>query len=161
VVVDTPAQLSEVVLAAFDQSTKVLCMVTLDLPSIRNIRVFLSTLDKLRINGDAISVVLNKVEDDVGIKISDVQEILENRIISVLPYSREVSRSINKGTPALVSAADSEIGQKLATGMRELIGPPDGTDGVPEGEPKSGGLRRRMRRNKHAPQHEMADQAER
>ncbi|HUC06436.1 MAG TPA: AAA family ATPase [Acidimicrobiales bacterium] len=121
IVVDTPAQLSEVVLAAFDHSTKVLCMVTLDLPSIRNMRVFLSTLEKLRINSDSIGVVLNKVEDDVGIDIDEVQEVLDNKIVSVLPYSREVSRSINKGRPALVSAANSDIGQKLAHGMQQLI----------------------------------------
>ncbi len=122
IVVDTPAQLSEVVLAAFDHSTKVLCMVTLDLPSIRNMRVFLSTLEKLRINRDSIGVVLNKVESDVGINIDDVQEVLENRIISVLPYSREVSRSINQGRPTLVSAANSDIGQKLTLGMQQLLG---------------------------------------
>ena len=52
IVVDTPAQLSEIVLAAFDHSTRVLCMVTLDLPSIRNMRVFLTTLEKLRINSE-------------------------------------------------------------------------------------------------------------
>ncbi|HVA10337.1 MAG TPA: AAA family ATPase [Acidimicrobiales bacterium] len=121
IVVDTPAQLSEVVLAAFDHSTKVLCMVTLDLPSIRNMRVFLSTLEKLRINSESIGVVLNKVEDDVGINITDVQEVLDNKIVSVLPYSREVSRSINKGMPALVSAANSEIGRKLAVGMQQIL----------------------------------------
>jgi pilus assembly protein CpaE len=158
VVVDTPAQLSEVVLAAFDHSTRVLCMVTLDLPSIRNMRVFLSTLSKLRIDGDSVGVVLNKVEDDVGIKISDVQEVLENRIVSILPYSREVSRSINKGTPALVSAADSKIGQKLAAGMRQLI--------VEEAEPEapsaddessSSAIRRLMRRHKSAPEPAMSN----
>jgi pilus assembly protein CpaE len=121
IVVDTPAQLSEVVLAAFDHSTQVLCMVTLDLPSIRNMRVFLTTLDKLRINSDSIGVVLNKVEDDVGINIEDVQEVLDNRIISILPYSREVSRSINKGKPALVSAANSDIGRKLIDGMQQFL----------------------------------------
>jgi pilus assembly protein CpaE len=121
IVVDTPAQLSEVVLAAFDHSTKVLCMVTLDLPSIRNMRVFLSTLEKLRINSESIGVVLNKVEDDVGITISDVQEVLDNKVVSVLPYSREVSRSINKGRPALVSAANSDIGKKLAIGMQQFL----------------------------------------
>ena len=97
IVVDTPAQLSEIVLAAFDHSTRVLCMVTLDLPSIRNMRVFLTTLEKLKINSDTISVVLNKVEDDIGIDIGDVQEVLDNKIVSVLPYSREVMKSINKG----------------------------------------------------------------
>ena len=76
--------------------------------------MFLSTLEKLRINSETIGVVLNKVEDDIGIDISDVQEVLENKIISVLPYSREVMKSINKGQPALVSAANSDIGKKLA-----------------------------------------------
>jgi len=121
IVVDTPAQLSEIVLAAFDHSTRVLCMVTLDLPSIRNMRVFLSTLQKLRISSDAIGVVLNKVEDDIGINIGDVQEVLDNKIVSILPYSREVMKSINKGSPALISAANSEIGKKLAGGMHQFL----------------------------------------
>jgi pilus assembly protein CpaE len=121
IVVDTPAQLSEMVLAAFDHSTRVLCMVTLDLPSIRNMRVFLTTLEKLRINADSIGVVLNKVEEDIGIDISDVQEVLDNKIISTLPYSREVMKSINKGKPALVSAANSDIGKKLAGGMHQFL----------------------------------------
>jgi pilus assembly protein CpaE len=121
IVVDTPAQLSEIVLAAFDHSTKVLCMVTLDLPSIRNMRVFLSTLEKLRINSQTIGVVLNKVEDDIGIDINDVQEVLDNKIVSILPYSREVMKSINKGKPALISAANSDIGKKLAGGMHQFL----------------------------------------
>jgi pilus assembly protein CpaE len=147
VVVDTPAQLSEVVLAAFDHSTKVLCMVTLDLPSIRNMRVFLTTLEKLRINSESIGVVLNKVEEDVGIAVQDVQEVLDNKIISMLPYSREVSRSINKGKPALVSAANSDIGRKLAQSMAQFV--PNGMAPVlntaSNQSQDSGGLRRLMR----------------
>jgi pilus assembly protein CpaE len=139
IVVDTPAQLSEIVLAAFDHSTRVLCMVTLDLPSIRNMRVFLSTLEKLRINSQTIGVVLNKVEDDIGIDINDVQEVLDNKIVSILPYSREVMKSINKGKPALVSAANSDIGKRLAGGMHQFLsdeGPAlqGGSDGAEAGD---------------------------
>jgi septum formation inhibitor-activating ATPase MinD len=65
--------------------------------------------------------VLNKVEEDIGIDISDVQEVLDNKIISTLPYSREVMKSINKGKPALVSAANSDIGKKLAGGMHQFL----------------------------------------
>jgi pilus assembly protein CpaE len=149
IVVDTPAQLSEIVLAAFDHSTRVLCMVTLDLPSIRNMRVFLSTLEKLRINSQTISVVLNKVEDDIGIDINDVQEVLDDKIISVLPYSREVMKSINKGKPALVSAANSDIGKKLAAGMHQFLSdegpmPQDGSVAADPGE--SGGFWRRKKK---------------
>jgi pilus assembly protein CpaE len=145
IVVDTPAQLSEVVLAAFDHSTRVLCMVTLDLPSIRNMRVFLSTLDKLRINSESIGVVLNKVEEDVGIDIEDVQKVLDNRIISILPYSREVSRSINKGRPTLVSAANSDIGKKLVIGMQQLLGGPATPALESANDSNTGGFRRLMR----------------
>src|SRR6516165_8661844 len=159
VIVDTPAQLSEIVLAAFDHSTRVLCMVTLDLPSIRNMRVFLSTLEKLRINSESIGVVLNKVEDDIGIDINDVQEVLDNKILSVLPYSREVMKSINKGQPALVSAANSDISKKLAGGMRQFLGDEPtpalgaGTNGKGKnGKDRSqGGLLRLIRRNRTAP----------
>jgi pilus assembly protein CpaE len=121
IIVDTPAQLSEIVLAAFDHSTRVLCMVTLDLPSIRNMRVFLTTLEKLRISSDSIGVILNKVEDDIGIDITDVQEVLDNKIVSTLPYSREAMRSINKGQPAIVSAGNSDIGKRLASGMHQFV----------------------------------------
>jgi pilus assembly protein CpaE len=96
-------------------------MVILDLPSIRNMRVFLTTLEKLRISADSIGVVLNKVETDIGIDIADVQEVLDNKIISTLPYSREAMRSINKGQPAIVSAVNSEISKKLSSGMQQLL----------------------------------------
>jgi Flp pilus assembly CpaE family ATPase len=161
IVVDTPAQLSEIVLAAFDHSTRVLCMVTLDLPSIRNMRVFLTTLEKLRINSQTIGVVLNKVEDDIGIDISDVQEVLDNKIVSILPYSREVMRSINKGKPALVSAANSEIGKKLASGMQQFLSDEvtpilgSGTNTAAIGETR-GFWRRRKGRTSRVPELERA-----
>src|SRR6185295_14883761 len=49
VVVDTPPQLNENVLAAFDLSDHLYVMATLDLPSVRNMSVFLSTLDRLKV----------------------------------------------------------------------------------------------------------------
>jgi pilus assembly protein CpaE len=133
------------VLAALDHSTKVLCMVTLDLPSIRNMRVFLSTLEKLRINSDSVGVVLNKVEEDVGINISDVQDVLDNRVVSILPYSKEVSRSINKGKPTLVSAANSDIGKKLSDGMHQFLGENVTPVLTTSTTPEAGGIRRLMR----------------
>ena len=153
IIVDTPAQLSEIVLAAFDHSTRVICMVTLDLPSIRNMRVFLTTLEKLRINSESIGVVLNKVEEDIGIDLGDVQEVLDNKILSVLPYSREAMRSINKGTPALVSAANSDLGKKLAGGMVQFLNG-EATPGLATSANSIGarrgpsGIRRLMRRNR-------------
>ena len=118
VVVDTPAQLSETVLAAFDQSSRLLVLATFDLPSVRNTTVFLSTLEKLKIPTEDISVILNKVEGGVGMEVEEVNEILDHRIESTLVYAKEVSRSINQGQPVIACAPHAEISRQLVASMR-------------------------------------------
>ena len=118
VVVDTPAQLSETVLAAFDQSSRLLVLATFDLPSVRNTTVFLNTLEKLKIPVEDISVILNKVEDGVGIEVDEVNEVFDHRIESTLVYAKEVSRSINQGEPVIAYAPGSEISRQLVASMR-------------------------------------------
>lgn len=136
VVIDTSAQLSEVTLTALEQSTALICMATVDLPSIRNMRVFLDTLERLNIPTDHISVILNKVEPDMGIRLEEVNEALHNKVVSVLPYAREVSRSINQGQPVMVSDPKADISRKLATGMQmRLGGAPAGLAGAPPDSP--------------------------
>lgn len=121
VVVDTPAALAETVLAAFDVSEHLFVMATLDLPSVRNCSVFLQTLDKLRIPADNISLVLNKVEQDVGIEVSQLTKLFPQGFLATLPYAREVSKSINFGKPVLASHPEVEISRKLGTGLRKLL----------------------------------------
>jgi pilus assembly protein CpaE len=131
VVVDTPPQLSEVVLAAFDQSEVLLTMVTLDVPSVRNMSVFLGTLDRLKIPSDRVRVILNKAETGVGIDVAQVDKLVPQGLMSVIPYAKEVSRSINLGTPVLISAPGSEVSRQLASGMNQLL--PEGfRPAVPE-----------------------------
>ncbi|HEX9683593.1 MAG TPA: hypothetical protein VGA13_10960, partial [Acidimicrobiales bacterium] len=65
---------------------------------------------------------------------------------SVLPYSREVSRSINLGMPIVASVPDSEVSVRLIDGVRTLL-PPEQQAMIPEasGRGKSG-LRRLLSR---------------
>lgn len=125
VIVDTPAQLSEIVLAAFDMSELLYSMATLDLPSIRNMSVFLATLEKLKIPTQDIRLILNKAETDVGIDIPQVEKLFPQGFSSTLPYAKEVSRSINLGVPVLASSPGSEISRRMAAGMFELLPPGD------------------------------------
>ena len=118
VVVDTPAQLSETVLAAFDQSSRLLVLATFDLPSVRNTTVFLKTLEKLKIPTDDISVILNKVESGVGMEVDEVNEVLDHRIESTLVYAKEVSRSINRGEPVIACAPHADISRQLVASMQ-------------------------------------------
>jgi pilus assembly protein CpaE len=120
-VVDTPAALTEVVLAAFDVSEHLFSLATVDLPSVRNLGVFLQTLDKLRIPADNISLILNKAERDVGLDIGQITRLFPQGFKAILPYAREVSRSINMGMPVLASDPGAEVSRKLAACLLEYL----------------------------------------
>jgi len=131
VIVDTPAALTEVVLAAFDLSDELFTLATLDLPSVRNMGVFLNTLDKLKIPADNISLILNKAEKDVGIDIEQITRLFPQGFMSVLPYAREVSKSINVGMPVMAFNPNAEVSRRIASGLRAYL-PEDVRDRVPE-----------------------------
>jgi len=123
IVIDTPAQLSEMVTVSLDLSEQLFVMTTLDLPSVRNMSVFLSTLDRLRIPTDTIQLILNKAESDVGIDIAQVEKLFPQGFRAVLPYAKEVSRSINLGTPVMASSPQSDISRRMDAAMVDLLPP--------------------------------------
>jgi len=121
VIVDTPPQLNEQVLAAFDLSDMLYVMATLDLPSVRNMSVFLSTLDRLKITPDNVKLILNKAESDVGIDIDQVTKLFPQGFEAVLPYAKEVSRSINLGMPVMAASPQAPVSRGLNKAMVPLL----------------------------------------
>lgn len=121
VLVDTPPALAETVLVAFDLSDLLYVMATLDLPSVRNMSVFLSTLERLKIETDDLRLVLNKAEEDIGIDIDQVAKLFPQGFESILPYAKEVSRSINLGMPVMAASPDAEISRLMAQGMKNVL----------------------------------------
>ena len=130
-IVDPPA-LAETVLAALDLSDMLYVMCTLDLPSVRNMSVFLGTLERLKVPTDNVRLILNKAESDVGIDIEQVTKLFPQGFESVLPYAKEVSRSINLGMPVMAASPTAEISSLMAGGMKL----------VPAGGPPGAGRRR-------------------
>ena len=121
VVVDTPAALTEIVLAAFDMSNQLYVMATLDLPSVRHMGVFLNTLEKLKIPADNVKLILNKAERDVGLDVDQVTRLFPQGFTSVLPYAKEVTKSVNVGTPVLAFAPTADVSRRMAGGMSPLL----------------------------------------
>ncbi len=121
VVVDTPSALTEIVLAAFEGAERLFVMATLDLPSVRNLGVFLTTLEKLKVPTDKVRLILNKAESDVGIEIAQVEKLFPQGFEAVLPYAKEVSRSINFGVPVLASSPHAEVSRNMVPPMSALL----------------------------------------
>jgi pilus assembly protein CpaE len=121
VIVDTPPALAETVLVAFDMSDMLWVMATLDLPSVRNMSVFLSTLDRLKVPTEHVRLILNKAESDVGIDIEQVTKLFPQGFESVLPYAKEVSRSINLGMPVMAASPTAQISGLMSAGMKLIL----------------------------------------
>ncbi len=121
VVVDTPSALTEIVLAAFEGSERLFVMATLDLPSVRNLGVFLTTLEKLKVPTDDVRLILNKAESDVGIEIAQVEKLFPQGFEAVLPYAKEVSRSINLGMPVLAASPNAEVSRAMVPSLAALL----------------------------------------
>jgi pilus assembly protein CpaE len=121
VIVDTPAALTEPVLAAFDLSEQLVVLATLDLPSVKNLGVFLQTLDRLKISQEQVSLIMNKAERDVGLTTGEVQRLFPQGFIGVLPYSKEVSRSLNTGRVVVESAPSSDVGRATSDTIRRIL----------------------------------------
>ena len=120
-IIDTPPSLNEVVLSSFDISEHLIVLATLDVPSVNNMRVFLSTLDRLKIPRDGLHLVLNKAEKNVGFTGRDVEEILGRAWDLVLPYDKAVSRAVNLGVPVTEAAPTSEVSRGLVSGLSAIL----------------------------------------
>jgi MinD-like ATPase involved in chromosome partitioning or flagellar assembly len=126
IVVDTPPTINETCLAAFDQSQSLVVMATMDLPSLKNLRVFLQTLEKLSLPADQVCLVINKAESGTGIDLKEVEPLYPQGFTSVLPYAKQVSWSLNVGVPILEADPDAQISRKLAETGVKLVPPNPG-----------------------------------
>jgi pilus assembly protein CpaE len=113
VVVDSPPDFKETVLAALDVSDAYVLLTTLDLPALKNLRITLDMLDLLGYPRDGWQVVLNRSDSKVGLEVSDVEKTLKVPIAAHIPSSRAVSASINKGVPLVLDQPNHPVSQAI------------------------------------------------
>jgi pilus assembly protein CpaE len=151
VIIDTPPMLGDAVLTAFHRSDELFVLATLDIPSVRNMRVFLDTLDRLNVPTDAVRLFLNKAEDDAGMDVRQIDDLFPRGFDGTLPYSRDVQRSLNAGLPVMAHRPDSAISHRLGDATKRLLEPSQReTYEAERVEPRSGGRWWRSRNHEAA-----------
>lgn len=138
-VVDGPAFFTDQVLAAFDHTDDVVLVASLDVPSVKNLKLATQTFQQLGIARDRLHIILNRADSKVGLRIQEVEKTLGTTVDVAIPSSREVPLSVNQGTPLAESNRKSEVVHALErlvervrvrtepdipqqTGLRKLIG---------------------------------------
>lgn len=113
IVVDTPPLFNETTLTALDLCHQILLIVSLDLPTIKNVKLGLEVLDSLHLKGKA-RLVLNRSADDIGIKCEDMEESLGLKVVAHIPSDgRTVIASVNKGQPFVGAGSNTRIAESI------------------------------------------------
>jgi pilus assembly protein CpaE len=113
IVVDTSPFFHGPMLATLDRTDQLLLVSSLDVPTIKNVRLSLQTLELLSFPMKRVKVVLNRSNSNVGLKRAEVEAALEIKVAFEVPSDRAIPVSVNRGSPAVISEANSEVARAL------------------------------------------------
>lgn len=117
VIVDTAPGLGEHALAAIEQATDAVMLCGMDAPSVLGLRKELAILGELDMIPGSRHVVLNFAGRHSGLSVRDVEATIGVPIDIVLPHSRAVPLSTNRGVPLLQESTRDP----MTKGLRELV----------------------------------------
>jgi pilus assembly protein CpaE len=113
ILVDTPGLFTDPSLVALDYSQVILLVLSLDLPTLKNVKLGLEVLDSLH-HKDKVKVILNRATPEMGIGPGDVEKVLALPLTCQIPSDgRLVVGAANKGIPFFLSHPQSRVAESL------------------------------------------------
>lgn len=109
VIVDASVDYSDSALVCFDLSDTICLVTSLDVVGVKHLSKALDTLLSIGLPRDRFSVVLNRADSKVGLDASDVERVLKIQVDAMVPSSRLVPTSLNKGRPVVLDEPSSEV----------------------------------------------------
>jgi pilus assembly protein CpaE len=101
VIVDLPTQFDEYVLAVVDAADEVLLIGSMDIPSIKNLKIGIQALDLAAIAGSKLRLVLNRANTQVKLDVREIEQVLGMRADYPIPSDISVPMSVNAGVPVV------------------------------------------------------------
>jgi len=132
-VVDASAEYSDQALAAFD-SSDLICLITgLDVVGIKHLSRALETLMSIGLPRERFRIVINRSDSKVGLSPADVERVMSISIDALVPSSRLVPASLNKGRPVYLDSPRSDVAKSIDSLAASIVGTLEGRD---QAEPK-------------------------
>ena len=120
IVVDTSPFFHGPMLATLDRTDELLLLCGLYVPTLKNVRLALQTLELLSFPPDRIRVVLNRANSKVGMKPGEVEGALDVKVRFEIPSDRAVPLSVNRGNPAVLAEAKGDFARAIRTMAKTL-----------------------------------------
>ena len=102
VIVDVPTQFDEYVLALIEACDELLLVGSMDIPSVKNLKIGIQALDLTSIAGSKLRLVLNRANIQVKLDVREIEQVLGLRAQFPIPNDIAVPLSVNAGMPVVM-----------------------------------------------------------
>jgi pilus assembly protein CpaE len=121
VVIDCPSSFNDATLGILDSADLILTLLSLEITSIKNMRLFLEVAEQLGYADDKIRLVLNRADSTLGIRVADVEHSIGRKVDhTIVSDGRSVVYALNRGVPFFLSNREAQVSQdvlRLATAV--------------------------------------------
>jgi pilus assembly protein CpaE len=121
IVVDTSPFFHGPMLATLDRTDELLLLCSLDVPTLKNLRLALQTLDLLSFPKQRVRIVLNRSNSKVGMKPNEVEGALGMKVRFEVPSDRAVPLAVNRGNPVVLAEEGADVSKAIKAMAKELF----------------------------------------
>lgn len=126
VIVDTRQSFDDITLTALDQADTILVVSTLDVLTIKNVKLGLEVMASLHYESSKIKLILNRETADMGVSVKDLEESIKFPVSCSLPSDGKlVVMAANRGTPFVISDPKTPISESIFKLAHDLTGIPE------------------------------------
>jgi pilus assembly protein CpaE len=142
VVVDTATQFDDSVLGLVEAADEVLLVGSMDIPSVKNLKIGIQALDLAGIAGPKLRLVLNRANTQVKLDVREIEHVLGMRADFPIPSDIAVPIAVNAGIPVVVQEPKAAVTRAIEALATCLM--------VPDASADAGAKRRRGRKRARA-----------
>ncbi|MBA2299441.1 MAG: response regulator [Chloroflexi bacterium] len=123
VVVDCTAFFNDTTLAILDAADIILTMLSLEITSIKNMRLFLEVAEQLGYDSGKVRLILNRADSALGIRVADVEHSIGRKVDeTIVSDGRSVVYALNRGVPFFLSNREAQVSQDILRLARSVVG---------------------------------------
>ncbi len=123
IVVDTSPFFHGPMLATLDRTDELLMVCGLDVPTLKNVRLSMQTLELLSFPAGRIRFLLNRANSKVGMSKKEVEGALDVKIRFEVPSDRAVPLGVNRGQPPAIGESSSDFARAIREVAKSLLTP--------------------------------------
>jgi pilus assembly protein CpaE len=114
VFVDCTSWFNETTLSILDAADTVLTILSLEITSIKNMRLFLEVAEQLGYEHGKVQLVLNRADSSLGIRVTDVENSIGRKVDhTIVSDGRSVVYALNRGVPFFLSNRETQVSQDI------------------------------------------------